>query len=365
VLDYLTDADERWLTELLAECGRHTGRTLLELRERLAEPLAVSAPQSKLRGAVQLLLRLLPEPPGREPAPREVRAQLFRSAAGRPMERVEMMARVARELGVDSTELARLLFSDLAGERRVGRIPSDLTAARLALRVNQELVYGHLKRAHSLSVTSSEPGHALVRRARQLGLICVARASADGGPVTLEVSGPFALFHKTELYGRALASLLTHAARTRDFELRAACEPRGRGRCTLRITFASPIFAQNEPTAFDSRARTRLLRDLAKLAPTLQLVADPTPILVGDELLLPDFELVDPRHPTAYRIELVGFWTTPHLTHRLAQLDSVERYVLCVDGGRGCGEADPPQDPRIFQYKTRIRAAELLGHLRA
>lgn len=364
VLDYLTEGDERWLAELLAECARHTGRKLVELRERLAEPLAVPAPKHKLRGAAQSLLRLLPEPPGRVPPPREVRAQLFRSAATLPAPRTEVVARVALELGVTPAELDRSLFSDLAGERRLGAVPGDLTPARLALRVNQELVHGHLKRAHVVEVTTSEAGGALVRRARQLGLICVARTSSSGG-VTLEISGPFALFRLTERYGRALASLLSYAAQARDFELCATCEPRGRGRCTLRVTGSSPIFAENEPTAFDSRARTRLLRDLAKLAPTLQLVADPTPLPVGDELLFPDFELTDPRRAAPYRFELVGFWTPPHLAKRLSQLRGVPRYVLCVDDARGCGDHAAPADPRIFRYKTRIRASDLLAHLRA
>lgn len=364
-LDYLTEADELWLTELLAECGRHTGRKVVNLREHLADPLALLAPKHKWRAAVQVLLRLLPEPPRREPAPREVRAQLFRSAAACQDRRAEVVARVAGGFGVGSHELERSLFADLAGERAIGVVPADLTAARLALRVNQELVDGHLKRAHLVLVTSSEPGHALVRRARQLGLICVARASGEAGAARLEISGPFALFRKTERYGRALASLLAYAARAQDFELCATCETRDRGRCTLRITGASPIFADSAPLAFDSRARTRLLRDLSKLAPNLQLVAEPLPIPVGDELLFPDFQLVDPREPVPYRFELVGFWTRPHLTRRLAQLGSTERYVLCVDQARGCGEDDAPQDPRVLRYQGRLRAADVLARLRA
>lgn len=366
LLDYLTHADERWLATLLAECTSHTGRRLAELNERLSEPLPVPAPKHKLRGAVRVLLRLLPEPAPREPAPREVRARLFRSAAAAPERRERVLSRVAEELGVDSTTLERSLFADLAGERRVGPVPGDLTPSRLALLINQSLVYGHLKRAHSVEVHCSADGHALVRQARRLGLICVAHAPASPtGALRLELSGPFALFRKTELYGRALASLLPHAARAQRFELLATCEPRGRGRCTLRIGRETPIFAESEPTAFDSRARTRLLRDLAKLGPQLQLVAEPEPLHVGSQLLFPDLELVDPRGPNPYRFELVGFWTTAHLRKRLAQLRDAgqERYVLCVDLERGCGDAEPPSDPQVLLYKSRLRAPELLAHL--
>jgi uncharacterized protein len=367
VLDYLTPEDERWLEELLRACARGQGRKLVELRERLSEPLPVRAPKHKLRAAAQVLLRLLPEPPAREPTPRAVRARLFRAAAASGEPRSRLVSRVAEELAVDASTVEQTLFSDLAGERRLASVPADLTPSRLALLVNRALVHGHLKRAHVVHVTTSEPGVALARQARRLGLICVARAPVAGERFVLEVSGPFALFRRTERYGRALSSLLAEAARAPGFELSATCEPRGRGRCTLRITGASPIFGENAPAAFDSRARTRLSRDLARLGPELRLTAEPAPLSLGGELLFPDLELLPPGDSRPYRFELVGFWTPAHLRKRLAQLRDAgeERYVLCVDEARGGGrEEAKPVDARVLYYRSRLHATALLAHLK-
>ncbi len=367
VLDYLTSRDERWLAVLLAECARYSGRTLADLRERLTEPLSVAAPKHKLRGAAQVLLRLLPEPPGRAPAPREVRARLFRSAAASAASRPQILASVAQELGVDAPTLERALFSDLAGERRIGAVPADLSPSRVALLVNRALVNACLKRAHVVRIRSGDDGRALVRHARYLGLICVATARGAGA-LELEISGPFALFRKTELYGRALAALLPSAARAPRFELEAQCALPGRAlRSTLRLTSDAPIFAESEPTAFDSRVRTRLLRDLARLASPFRLVAEPEPLRVDGQLLFPDFELVHREDERLrFRCELVGFWTPEHLRQRLAQLSAAgeQHYLLCVDEARGCSDAEAPTGARIFRYASRVDAAGLLARLR-
>lgn len=374
VLDYLSSRDERWLAWLLAECGRMAGRRLGELRERFAAPLGVAAPKHKLRAAVQVLERLLPEQPAREPAPREVRERLFRAAAASAAGRQRIVQQVAQELGVAAWLLEQALFADLADERRVGAVPSDLTPSRLSLLVNQALVHGFLKRALSVTIQTWGDGHALLRQARRLGLICVPSGKAGPAPsrvatTSLEISGPFVLFRKTELYGRALASLLPHAARAPHFELRAECAVAGRStRCTLRITPADPIFAAREPTAFDSRAETRFFRDFARLASPFQLVREPAPVQLDGEPFFPDFELVHEQAPARrYRVELIGFWTPEYLKDRLSKLrdDDEQRFILCVDEARGCGNAALPQDARLFHYKSRLSAEKLLAFIAA
>lgn len=372
VLDYLSGRDERWLAWLLVECGRFAGRRLAELREHFAGPLGVAAPKYKLRAALQVLEQLLPEQPAREPAPREVRSHLFRAAVSATGPRQRLLEQVGQELGVEASLLEQALFADLADERRVGAVPGDLTPSRLALLVNQALVHGFLKRASSVRIQTWGAGHVLLRQARRLGLICVALSSAAASPANaasslLEISGPFVLFRKTELYGRALASLLPLAARAEHFELLAECSVAGRStRCTLRITPADPIFAAREPTAFDSRVATRFFRDFARLNTPFQLVLEPAPLALGGELVVPDFELLHAQQEgLRYRFELIGFWTPEYLQQRLAKLSAAgeRRFVLCVDEARGCSDAGPPDDARLFRYKSRLNAEKLLAFI--
>jgi predicted nuclease of restriction endonuclease-like RecB superfamily len=426
VLDYLVSRDEPWLAWLLTECGRLVGHRLAELRERFSRPLGVPAPKHKLRAALRVLERLLPEQPAREPSPREVRARLFRSAASSSASRQHVIEQIARELGTEAPLLEQALFADLANERRVGAVPADLTASRLSLLVNQALVHNFLKRALRVQIRTWDAGHALLRQARRLGLICVAKAPASRTPDSiagtaglaarvaatagtanaagtarvaatagtasaagttgaasaagttgvagtagslLEISGPFVLFRKTELYGRALASLLPFAARAKHFELLAECSVAGRStRCTLRITPADPIFAAREPTAFDSRVATRFFRDFARITSPFQIVRDPVPVELGGELFVPDFELFHPeREDLRYRFELIGFWTPEYLRHRLARMSAAgeQRFVLCLDEARGCSDAAPPDDARLFRYKSRLSAEKLLAFIGA
>jgi len=358
-LDYLSSKDERWLAALLAECTRFTGKRLAELRERLAEPLGIPTPKNKLRGAVRVLERLLPEPPPRVPAPRDVRAKLFAAAAIPGTTRERAIAEVADSLGVEAPLVERSLFADLAGERRIGAAPRDLTPSRLLLLVNQALLFGVLKRAVRVRIRAWDRGPSLLRHARKLGLICI--ASGTPRELLLDVSGPFALFRKTELYGRALASLLPEAARSEHFELLAECVlGRGQELRTLRVVPSDPVFGPREPLAYDSRLETRFVRDFEKLRSPWQVRLEPEAVAVGGTTLVPSFELS--AHDQRHRFELVGYWTPQYLRDRLAELTraGVENYVLCVDEARPCGEGERPTDARIFPYKARLDARKLL-----
>lgn len=358
-LDYLSSKDERWLAALLGECARFNGKRLAELRERLAEPLGIVAPKNKLRGAVRVLERLLPEPAPREPAPRDLRAKLFRAAAMPNMTRERALVAVAESLGVDAPLVERSLFADLAGERRIGAAPRDLTPSRLLLLVNQALLFGVLKRAVRVRIRAWDRGPSLLRHARKLGLICI--ASGTSRELLLDVSGPFALFRKTELYGRALASLLPEAARSPHFELLAECAlGRGQELLTLRVLPSDPVFGPREPLAYDSRLETRLVRDFEKLRSPWQVRLEPEAVVISGATLVPSFELV--AHEQRHRFELVGYWTPQYLRDRLAELNAagVENYVLCVDEARPCGEGELPTGSRIFPYKTRLDARKLL-----
>lgn len=366
-LSYLGPRDEPWLRALLDEHARYAGRKRVELRERLREPLPVRSPKAKLRAAIKVLERAVPDMERPMLVPRELRFRAFRAAA-QGVGRDAALARIARDLGATLDDVEGALFADLAGERRLGMVPPDLSPSNLALLVNQALVLGLLKRSTTVRISARGHARELVRHARFVGLICrVTRAAGDDERVLLEISGPFSLFRRTGVYGRALASLLPRAARCHCFQLVAHCAL-GRGPHTARfiVQASDPIFPVRELAPHDSRLEAAFARDFGRVAPDWDLVREPRPVEVGGALLFPDFELVHRRDPTRRcLLEIVGFWTPEYLAEKLRRFRAagLERVILCIDARRRCSDDDLPATAKTIRYKRRIDPREVLAML--
>jgi predicted nuclease of restriction endonuclease-like RecB superfamily len=94
----------------------------------------------------------------------------------------------------------------------------------------------------------------VARHAALRGLICSIRREA-GDLAGIDLSGPFALFRRTLLYGRALGTIVPVLAWTGRFKLEATCNIRGR-RALVTPASGDPIFPSSEPRRFDSRSRS-------------------------------------------------------------------------------------------------------------
>lgn len=227
---YFSARDEPWLRALLDEYGQFVGRKSTELQARLREPLATGAahaaraPRSKLRIAITVLEKLSVARPTAAAPAKEVRAALFRASAHSQAPRADVLRSVAASLAVSASELESALFADLPGERRIAPLPLALSPSRLVMDANLAIISSFMRRAAQVQIAARGDVRALLRHARAAGLICresrLAHA-ADG--ILLDVSGPFALFHHSDLYGRALASLIPHLAKCAEFDLTASC----------------------------------------------------------------------------------------------------------------------------------------------
>lgn len=381
---YLTERDHPWLRAVLDEYERFVGRRRSELRERLREPLTVSAPKAKLRFIAGLLDTLGGEQVAASVPPREARAFAFRAAASRPFVRDDVMARAARDLHVSPAEVERSLFADLKSEQTVTEAPRNVSPASLAAFANLAMVRAWLRRSVRVRIAAWGKTRALVRQARLTGLICVVRRAprraATGGVaseldvveqsgraegVVLEVSGPLALFRHTEVYGRALAALLPRATWCDDFELVADCVT-GRSKQTAKLIVRSgdPIGSGRELPRHDSHLEERFERDFRRAAPDWDVVREPRPVEAGGTLIFPDFELFHRREPARrWLLEIAGFWTPDYLTKKLERLRAagLERLVLCIDERRQCSDAELPGNARVVRYKKRIDPAAILS----
>ena len=366
---YLTEQDHPWLRAALDEYERFVGRRCRELTERFGEPLPVRAPRAKRRVVQHLLERLGGTRFEASVPPREARWVAFRTAARDRSGRTRALEDAAQVLGVGVSDVEAALFADLRSERRVGPLPGGLHPAELAAQANLAIVGSLLHKAVRVRIRASGDTRALVRHARRLGLICLIGAlteeeegASDG--VTLDISGPYALFRYTDLYGRQLASLVPRAASCHRFELVADCAlGRGREMSQLIVRSGDPIAAGTELPPHESRLEERFERDLARRTRAWQIVREPSPIQAGGSMIYPDFELIHRRDPERrWLLEIAGFWTLEYLESKLGRLReaNIDNLILCVDARRRCSDADLPPDAKIVRYRSRIDPAAVL-----
>ena len=358
---FLGEHDHPWLRVLLDEHERFVGRPQRELGARLREPLPCESPPRKLKQATHVLARLWQGHRKAAVPPRRARALVFGEAARAPVPPEAVFSRVAASLGVSTGELQDSLFADLPGNRLVTAPAPSLSPGELALRTNLALAQALLFHATSVSIEADGNARALVRHSKWRGLICtvVERSSAHA---VLELSGPFALFRHTRLYGRALGEIVPLLAWCRRFRLRAESVSRGR-RLTLQLATGDPIFPAAEPRRYDSRLEERFAREFRRLSPEWDVLREPEPVTASGTLIFPDFALQH-RHDSTRRwlVEIMGFWTPAYVTRKLALYRSarLSNLILCIDEERNCATEDLPPGARVVRFRRRVDPAAVL-----
>jgi predicted nuclease of restriction endonuclease-like RecB superfamily len=358
---FLGEHDHPWLRVLIEEHERFAGRRRSELEARLRQPLPCESPTAKRLLASSVLARLQR---GRRQAsllPRRARSLVFAEAARFPNAPGAVLARVAASLRIPAEELRNALFADLPGEQLVVMPSKPLSPQELALRVNLALTQRLL--FHATAVTVEVAGHtrAVVRHAKFKGLICTVARSGTTDPV-LQLSGPFALFRHTRLYGRAIGELIPVLAWCARFRLQADCALRDR-LLTLVVASGDPIFPSAEPRRYDSQLEARFARDFRRLAADWDLVREPEPVTAGGTLIFPDFALVHRQDPARrWLLEIVGFWTADYVVRKLAlyRSASLSNLILCIDQARNCATEALPVGAHVLEYRRRIDAAAVL-----
>jgi hypothetical protein len=267
---------------------------------------------------------------------------------------------------VTVADLRDSLFADLPGERLVSA-PGQLSAAELALRSNLSLVQGLLFHATVVRIEVEGNTRVLVRHAKWRGLICAVGEGAGPGGASLEISGPFALFRNTRLYGRALGELIPLLAWCPRFRVQATCVVDGR-RLILQLATGDPIFPACAPRQYDSRIEERFAREFRRLAPDWDVVREPEPIAADHTLIFPDFALQHRSDPgRRWLVEIVGFWTPDYVARKLAlyRRARMSNLILCIDEARNCAEADFPLGALVIRFRRRVDPGAILGAIRA
>jgi hypothetical protein len=358
---FLEAADHPWLRALLEEHERFAGRPHRELAERLAEE-PQGTPRDKRRLAIHVLARASTRRRGSTTRSRRVRAAVFEEATRSQSPRDVVLASVAGTLELRTSEVEAMLFGDLPGERLVMLPDPPWSPGEFALPANLALVQGLIFRATSVAIEASGNARALVRYAKLRGLICTVAVRERREDALLELSGPFALFRRTLLYGRALGDLVPLLAWCRRFRLSASCVL-GTRSVTLWLATGDPIFPAREPRPYDSRIEERFARDFRRAARDWDVVREPEPVRAGTTLLFPDFALQHRIQPERrWLLEIVGFWTPEYLARKLAlyRRAGLANLILCIDEARGCTEGDLPREARVLRYRRKVDVRAVL-----
>lgn len=363
VPDYLSARDYPWLRELLDTYAQLAGRRRRALVNRLRDPLSLDSPRHKRLAAMLVLDRMTDASPRPAVRPSQARAAVFAAAASSCASAAEITGRVAADLGVTTEQLERALLADIPAERIVGEL-GPCSPVELALRCNLALAQGFVRRSSKVHLELCGNAHNVVRTARLRGLICLAqhqpRSEMD---VRLDLSGPLALFRRTAMYGRALASLVPTLSWCTAFRMRACARVEGR-EVEIQIASGDPIFPSREPRRFDSQLEQRFARDFGRAAPDWELVREPNALPVGTSLVFPDFALRHRRDTTrSWLLEIVGFWTPRYLEHKLRALREarVDNLIVCIDETLNCAEGDLPASAHVVPYRKRIDPARVLA----
>jgi predicted nuclease of restriction endonuclease-like RecB superfamily len=303
-------------------------------------------------------------------SPRAARYELFCAAADRSAPRGVVMAEVAQKLEISFAELERSLFADLSDERVVNALPDGLDAPRLAIESNLAILSALVARATEVSIRGFGEVESLARHARDRGLICRTETLAprDGrAGLLLTLSGPFSIFRHTEVYGRALASLVPRLAWCDAFEFVAECvlEPTAPP-YTLRVTSSDPIGLGRDLEQAVRPLEERFRRDFSKRPRAFELVSDPEPLSTNGVLFFPHFELRRSGAPgERFFVEFMGYFTRASVEARLAALSAagIENLLLCVDEARACDQGELPSDPRVVRFRKRLEPERLLEAL--
>ena len=252
----------------------------------------------------------------------------------------EVVAQVARELGVDVELIEAAMYADLRDEERLVSFEA-IDAPALLDRYNLSLAQAVLLRATELELTVPADRPAQLRalfRALKFHQLMhrTSRVAGDGvDAYVVRVDGPLSLFSLSQRYGVQMAQFLPVVACLERWSLRA----------TLRWpNHESPLeLALDERSGLRSHRRltgTWRSDELTMLVERLEAhrgswVVDEAAHVVdlnGQDVLVPDLALRCSRTGRVAWVELVGYWRRGWLERRIEVLRAhgPPNLVLCV-----------------------------------
>ncbi|MES1184114.1 MAG: DUF790 family protein [Myxococcales bacterium] len=299
----------------------------------------------------------------------EMRAEL---GPGEYLDRAQVLARAAEELGISSEQIDEALYADLRSAQRLERCPVHNPSA-LVSEYELVQVQSVLLRAVRIEaeVRAARPDayRELFRKLKFRQLLFRIEPLDDGG-YRLEIDGPMSLFGATTKYGLELALSLPSLMSCGRLRLRAELRW---GKRREKLSFEQ---SYEQAPAADPHSGVR--SEVADLLDSLQTnaawqtrLSDQLIDLTteGGGVLVPDLELV----PTAAKngkstpvlVELLGFWSRDAVFRRIEAAQrglSGARMLFAVSSRLRVSEEllDGVEAASLYVYKGKINPQALL-----
>jgi predicted nuclease of restriction endonuclease-like RecB superfamily len=373
---YIETEDEGWLaaaSALIELFGEHLGCTRAELDAALEDYVGTGTDYKILRGLIKLLTDRAEFAAGVEVVPADLRRAVFLKARGaHPLTdeaaRTQVIEAASGELGC-APELARAnLYADLPKNQRL--VEFEETDARSLVELYnvaqaQALLYRSVRMRLSVAPQAAEGYRELFGAIKAYRLIHTIKGSAADG-YEIELDGPVSMFHRSQKYGIQMAVFLPALLLCKGWHMRAEIAQRPpHGTAFFEMESESHGLRSHYLTAtpYENPVREKLVAAWARFESEWTLCESGEVISLGAGAFIPDFVL---RHRDGRQVylEILGFWTPPHLKERLQEFaDSGFQDYLLAAWEELRGSRDPlvaaPAHTIIFKRSLDPATVEL------
>jgi predicted nuclease of restriction endonuclease-like RecB superfamily len=328
---YINAEDEGWLeaaTTLIELFREHQGCTRAELEAALEEYVGAGTDYKILRGLIKLLLDRTEFAAGVEVIPADLRRAAFLKArASHPVTdesaRGQVLAEAGQELAC-APELVRAnLYADLPKNQRL--VEFEETDARALLELYnvaqaQALLYRCVRMRLTIEPQGAEGYRELFGAIKAYRLIHTIKGSPSEG-YEIELDGPVSMFHRSQKYGIQMAVFLPALLLCKGWRMRAEIESRHSGTSFFEMTSEGHALSSHylSVAPYENPVREKLSQSWARFESEWKLETSTEIINLGASAFIPDFALRHEREGHVVYLEILGFWTPPHLKERLRE----------------------------------------------
>ncbi|AOL15935.1 hypothetical protein BFU36_03440 [Sulfolobus sp. A20] len=292
---------------------------------------------------------------------RELRREIFkRGPVYTEEEREKVIGEVKEIFRVDPI---KVMYEDLDEERKIVKLPDNITAEDLIKIYNLSLLQTIVFNAYRITIFMSEGWKEIARKIKMLGLMYLAYDK----PIHIDIFGPLSLLRMTEKYGKNLASLIPFVVSRKDWKIIASVVLGKRKRTyKLELSNTHELFKyvrdEEIEKRFDSSIEEKFYNDFRKVIKDWLIIREPEPFVIDNRLYFPDF-LLQKNNVKVY-VEIMGFWTKEYINNKLEKLKHFPNPILIILNEELSYENYIPSSLNIIKFKRKIDIGKIYNYLR-